>query len=142
MDNIEYLTTEQNRHQLMIGLNMYAMSYSPTRAPEPLVMKTVVEKLSNQPKTIYDELMDNETEAVAEELNWDKPSQEAWFIDIDEDGTRQGTVWLPTFRVSMQSTVSCIVCIDEFYISLLKTESDLLKIMEVSYANICNSSSN
>lgn len=100
MDNIEYITNEQNRYKLMIGLNMYAMSYLQTREPEPLVMKTVIEKLTEQPKSMVDELLDNDNEEdVADELNWDKESQEAWFIDIDEDGIRQGTVWTPTFRV-------------------------------------------
>jgi chitinase domain-containing protein 1 len=102
MDNIDYLTNSQNRHQLLIGINMYAMSYLQTRAPEPLVMKTVVEKLTDQPKELYDELLDNADELISddEELNWDKEFQEAWFIDIDEDGTRQGTVWMPTYRVN------------------------------------------
>ncbi|KAG2205408.1 hypothetical protein INT47_007193 [Mucor saturninus] len=99
MDNIDYLTNEENRHQLLIGLNMYAMSYLHTRAPEPLVMKTVVEKLTYQPRE-YDELLEPEEQETGddEELNWDKESQEAWFIDIDEDGIRQGTVWMPTYR--------------------------------------------
>lgn len=102
MDNIDYLTNEENRHQLLIGLNMYAMSYLHTRAPEPLVMKTVVEKLTYQPKE-YDELLDLDEQEIGEdeELNWDKESQEAWFIDIDEDGIRQGTVWMPTYRVTV-----------------------------------------
>lgn len=100
MDNIDYITNEQNRHQLLIGLNMYAMSYLHTRAPEPLVMRTVVEKLEDRPKSIFSELLDtDEDEDVSNELNWDKDSQEAWFIDIDEDGIRQGTVWAPTYRV-------------------------------------------
>lgn len=100
MDNIDYLTNEQNRRQLLIGVNMYAMSYLHTRAPEPLVMKTVVEKLTYQPRE-YDELLELEDDVIGEdeELNWDKKSQEAWFIDIDEDGIRQGTVWMPTSRV-------------------------------------------
>ncbi|KAI7898962.1 glycoside hydrolase superfamily [Cokeromyces recurvatus] len=86
MDNIEYLTNSENRHKLLIGLNMYAMSYSPTRSPEPLVMKTIIEKLSNDNRAY-------------EEFNWDKESQEAWFIDIDkENGDRLGTIWLPTLR--------------------------------------------
>ncbi|CAO3641319.1 unnamed protein product [Mucor hiemalis] len=105
MDNIEYITNEQNRYKLMIGLNMYAMSYLQTREPEPLVMKTVIEKLTEQPKSMVDELVDNDNEEdVADELNWDKESQEAWFIDIDEDGIRQGTVWTPTFR-SMRNRI-------------------------------------
>ncbi|KAG2230303.1 glycoside hydrolase superfamily [Thamnidium elegans] len=99
MDNIEYLTNQQNRHQLLVGLNMYAMSYLHTRAPEPLVLKTVVDKLIDQP-TEYDELLEDENQLIRseEELNWDKEHQEAWFIDIDEDGIRQGTVWTPTYR--------------------------------------------
>lgn len=100
MDNIDYMTNQQNRHQLLVGLNMYAMSYLQTRAPEPLVMKTVVEKLMDQPREIYDELSDSTEEITDnEELNWDKEHQEAWFIDIDEDGIRQGIVWMPTYRV-------------------------------------------
>lgn len=106
MDNIDYMTSEKNRHKFLIGLNMYAMSYLQTRAPEPLVMRTVVEKLINQPKTIYDELLDdNEKEEIADELNWDKKSQEAWFIDIDEEGIRQGTVWMPTYRVIINTFI-------------------------------------
>lgn len=97
MENIEYMTNEANRHKLMIGLNMYAMSYLPTRVPEPLVMKTVVEKLS-MPRG--DELLMTGDEVDEnEELNWDKENQEAWFVDYDEDGVRQGVIWLPTLRV-------------------------------------------
>lgn len=99
MDNIDYMTTDKSRHKLLLGFNMYAMSYLHTRAPEPLVMKTVVEKLSDQPREIIDEELLLE-EPVKEELNWDSDSQEAWFVDIDEDGTRQGIVWVPTIRVS------------------------------------------
>ncbi|KAG1445031.1 hypothetical protein G6F56_010059 [Rhizopus delemar] len=96
MDNIEYMTNENNRHKLMIGLNMYAMSYLPTRTPEPLVMKTVVEKLS-VPR--QDELyMEGDPVDENEELNWDGDSQEAWFVDYDEDGIKQGVVWMPTIR--------------------------------------------
>ncbi|CAO3674875.1 unnamed protein product [Rhizopus stolonifer] len=96
MDNIEYMTNENNRHKLMIGLNMYAMSYLPTRTPEPLVMKTVVEKLS-VPR--QDELyMEGDPVDENEELNWDGDSQEAWFVDYDEDGIKQGVIWMPTIR--------------------------------------------
>ncbi|PHZ08143.1 glycoside hydrolase [Rhizopus microsporus ATCC 52813] len=95
MDNIEYLTNSSNRHKLMVGLNMYAMSYLSTRPPEPLVLKTVIEKLS-LPR--QDELLlDDETDE-SEELNWDKTSQEAWFMDIDEEGIEQGVIWMPTLR--------------------------------------------
>ncbi|KAI9349325.1 glycoside hydrolase superfamily [Pilaira anomala] len=99
MDNIEYLTNQKNRHQLLVGINMYAMSYLHTRAPEPLVLKTVIDKLIDQPSE-YDELLEEEPQLMTEEdeLNWDTDSQEAWFIDIDEDGVRQGTVWTPTYR--------------------------------------------
>lgn len=102
MDNIEYLTNTENRHKLLLGFNMYATSYLQTRAPEPLVLKTVVEKLAYQPKEIDDELLDDldgEDDDEGGELNWDKESQEAWFVDIDEDGIRQGIVWLPTLKV-------------------------------------------
>jgi chitinase domain-containing protein 1 len=102
MDNIEYLTNTENRYKLLLGFNLYAMSYLQTRAPEPLVLKTVVEKLAYQPKEIDDELLDDlddEDDDAGEELNWDKESQEAWFVDIDEDGIRQGIVWMPTLRV-------------------------------------------
>jgi spore germination protein YaaH len=126
MDNIEYLTNAENRHKLLLGFNMYAMSYLPTRAPEPLVLKTVVEKLAYQPKEIDDELMDDlddENDDEGEELNWDTESQEAWFVDIDEDGIRQGTVWMPTLRVtiftlivqSMLALISIIVVHKESY---------------------------
>ncbi|KAI8098413.1 glycoside hydrolase superfamily [Gilbertella persicaria] len=102
MDNIEYLTDKDNRNKFLVGLNMYAMSYLQTRAPEPLVLKTVLEKLAEQPNEIDDELLDekdsNKKDSMDEELNWDKDSQEAWFVDIDEDGTRQGTIWMPTLR--------------------------------------------
>lgn len=117
MDNIEYLTNEKNRHQLLVGLNMYAMSYLHTRAPEPLVLKTVVDKLIDQP-TEYDELLEDENQLIAseEELNWDKEHQEAWFIDIDEDGIRQGTVWTPTYRV---------ICADSCKIATKKKGSNI-----------------
>lgn len=107
MDNIEYLAPEsEERSKLLIGFNMYAMSYLPTRAPEPLVMKTVVEKLRDQPKEriLDDELFDDDVQDEdnsTEVLNWDSASQEAWFVDIDEEGIRQGTVWLPTLRVRL-----------------------------------------
>lgn len=82
---------------------MYAMSYLPTRAPEPLVMKTIVEKLADQPKQMLldDELFEDNVEdnTSSEVLNWDSVSQEAWFVDVDEEGIRQGTVWMPTLRV-------------------------------------------
>ncbi|KAI9475553.1 MAG: glycoside hydrolase superfamily [Benjaminiella poitrasii] len=93
MDNIDYLTTAENRHQLLVGLNLYATSYLQTRSPEPLVMKTVLEKLVEQ-----QELDDLVNEGNQEELNWDKESQEAWFVEKDEDGIKQGTIWLPTLR--------------------------------------------
>ncbi|CEJ02598.1 hypothetical protein RMCBS344292_16598 [Rhizopus microsporus] len=95
MDNIEYLTNSNNRHKLMVGLNMYAMSYLSTRPPEPLVLKTVIEKLS-LPR--QDELLLDDEADENEELNWDKTSQEAWFMDIDEEGIEQGVIWLPTLR--------------------------------------------
>ncbi|KAL9558571.1 hypothetical protein PS6_001213 [Mucor atramentarius] len=104
MDNIEYLAPEsEERSKLLIGFNMYAMSYLPTRAPEPLVMKTVIEKLRDQPKErmLDDELFDDDVQDEdnsTEVLNWDSASQEAWFVDIDEEGIRQGTIWLPTLR--------------------------------------------
>ncbi|CAO0791594.1 unnamed protein product [Mucor circinelloides] len=107
MDNIEYLAPEsEERSKLLIGFNMYAMSYLPTRAPEPLVMKTVVEKLRDQPKErmLDDELFDDDVQDEdnsTEVLNWDSASQEAWFVDIDEEGIRQGTIWLPTLRVRL-----------------------------------------
>lgn len=126
MDNIEYMTNENNRHKLMIGLNMYAMSYLPTRTPEPLVMKTVVEKLS-VPR--QDELyMEGDPVDENEELNWDGDSQEAWFVDYDEDGIKQGVVWMPTIRVRILK----IYITNQNYISLLGTEYVLLKIMEVN----------
>lgn len=98
MDNIEYITTEKTRDKLLLGISMYAMSYLHTRAPEPLVMKTVIEKLMDQPSEIINEELLIE-EPVKDELNWDSDSQEAWFVDIDDDGTRQGVVWVPTVRV-------------------------------------------
>lgn len=107
MDNIEYLAPEsEERSKLLIGFNMYAMSYLPTRAPEPLVMKTVIEKLRDQPKErmLDDELFDDDVQDEdnsTEVLNWDSASQEAWFVDIDEEGIRQGTIWLPTLRVRL-----------------------------------------
>ncbi|OBZ80854.1 Chitinase domain-containing protein 1, partial [Choanephora cucurbitarum] len=107
MENIEHVApTEEKRSKFLIGMNMYAMSYLQTRTPEPLVMKTVIEKLADQPVEVDDELFDD-TESDGsntEELNWDKDSQEAWFVDIDEDGTRQGTIWVPTLR-SIKSRV-------------------------------------
>jgi hypothetical protein len=80
----------------MVGLNMYAMSYLSTRSPEPLVLKTVIEKLS-LPR--QDELLLDDEADENEELNWDKTSQEAWFMDVDEESVEQGVIWMPTLRV-------------------------------------------
>ncbi|KAI8988649.1 glycoside hydrolase superfamily [Pilobolus umbonatus] len=92
MDNIEYLTNEENRHQLLIGLNLYATTFLPTRAPEPLVLRTVIEKLQQHKEG---DIVDNKGD---ETLNWDVDSQEAWFIDYDEDDIKLGTIWMPTLR--------------------------------------------
>ena len=110
MENIEHVApTEEKRSKFLIGMNMYAMSYLQTRTPEPLVMKTVIEKLADQPVEVDDELFDEtESDDSTEELNWDKDSQEAWIVDIDEDGTRQGTIWVPTLRVSEINYMSII----------------------------------
>lgn len=126
MDNIEYLAPEpEGRSKLLIGFNMYAMSYLPTRAPEPLVMKTVLEKLLDQPKErmLDDELFDDDVpdgDSSTEVLNWDSASQEAWFVDFDEEGIRQGTVWLPTLRVRLTLIKSWRTCSLIIMTSLLR----------------------
>ncbi|KAI8991663.1 glycoside hydrolase superfamily [Mycotypha africana] len=104
MDNTEFITSllgTENKHKLLVGLNMYAMSYLQTRAPEALVLRTVVEHLSErQGHRSNDEDVHHHHHLLTddEDLNWDKESQEAWFIDMDEGGSRRGTVWLPTLR--------------------------------------------
>lgn len=58
---------------------MYAMAYTETAAPEPMLLKNVLERLPGA------------------ELVWDKESEEHWFIDLE---TRK-KIWLPTRKVSL-----------------------------------------
>ncbi|SAM01246.1 hypothetical protein [Absidia glauca] len=92
-DNIEQLTTKHNRHQLLVGINLYAMSYSPSRPPQPLIMQQVLDKLA----TTRDSLDDIDDQAIVS-IEWDKGAEEHWFEDYDEDGVMEGTIWMPTIK--------------------------------------------
>ncbi|KAI7878422.1 glycoside hydrolase [Lichtheimia hyalospora FSU 10163] len=81
MDNIEQLTNEQNAHQLLIGINLYAMSYQETRMPEAKLVSNLLETLDDK------------------ELEWDQESEEHWYEE--EDGSK---VWMPT-RKSIEKRV-------------------------------------
>jgi chitinase domain-containing protein 1 len=97
MDNVEYLTNENNKHKLLIGLNLYAMSYLQTRSPEPLVMKTIIEKLQQSQDSVDELTLDGPKD---QSLVWESDSLEGWFMDVDEYGIKQGKVWVPNLRVS------------------------------------------
>ena len=89
-DNIEYLTNEQNRHQLLVGINMYGMSYQQGENPEPKIMNSVIEllhEMHEQGSTI--------------DLVWDKEAEEHSVVISEDDGLTEGpTVWFPTPKVS------------------------------------------
>ncbi|CAO3606858.1 unnamed protein product [Cunninghamella echinulata] len=89
IENINELTNEKNRYQLLVGINLYAMSYSPTKQPEPLVMDQVIKKLTIPRDTLDD---DDIT------IYWDKESEEHWFNEVDEDDVQQGIVWMPSVK--------------------------------------------
>lgn len=100
-DNIEYLTNEQNRHQLLVGINMYAMSYQPGENPEPKIMNSVIEllrEMHEQGSTI--------------DLVWDEEAEEHSVVISEDDGLTEGpTVWLPTPKVSWsKSNARVILC--------------------------------
>ncbi|KAI8140149.1 glycoside hydrolase superfamily [Fennellomyces sp. T-0311] len=80
IDNIEALTNDENRHQLLVGLNMYAMAYHEHKLPQAMVLKSVL-----------DEFKDSVEED--EPLEWDKESQEHYVKDADGS-----TIWLPTLK--------------------------------------------
>lgn len=82
MDNIEQLTNDENAHQLLVGINLYAMSYQETRMPEAKILSSLLETLDGK------------------ELEWDEESEEHWFED--GDGSK---VWMPTRKVNV-----CYVC--------------------------------
>ncbi|CAO3643223.1 unnamed protein product [Cunninghamella blakesleeana] len=92
IDNIESLTNKKNRHQLLVGMNLYAMSYSSTRYPEPLIMDQVIKKLDIS----HDSLDDDDDMDIT--IYWDKENEEHWFHEIDEDGINVGTIWMPTIK--------------------------------------------
>ncbi|KAH8548265.1 glycoside hydrolase superfamily, partial [Umbelopsis sp. PMI_123] len=85
-DNIEYLTNEQNRHQLLIGINMYGMAYQQGENPEPKVMNSVIgllREMHEQGATI--------------DLTWDKEAEEHSVVISEDDGLTEGpTIWFPT----------------------------------------------
>lgn len=80
MDNIEWLTNDDNAHKLLVGLNMYAMAYHTEGAamPEAMLLRDVLAKLPGA------------------ELVWDKESEEHWFIGPK---THTRKIWLPTRKV-------------------------------------------
>ncbi|CAO3598574.1 unnamed protein product [Absidia cylindrospora] len=96
VDNIEELTNKSNRYQLLVGLNLYAMSYLPPRPPQPLLMQQVLEKLTTSHDTLNDD--DDEDSGSNIIINWDKESEEHHFEDLDEDGIMQGTIWMPSIK--------------------------------------------
>ncbi|CDS11651.1 hypothetical protein LRAMOSA03914 [Lichtheimia ramosa] len=81
MDNIEQLTNDDNAHQLLIGINLYAMSYQETRMPEAKILSSLLDTLDGK------------------ELEWDEESEEHWYQD--DDGSK---VWMPT-RKSIKKRV-------------------------------------
>jgi chitinase domain-containing protein 1 len=88
-DNIEYLTNEQNRHQLLVGINMYGMAYQQGENPEPKVMNSVIgllREMHEQGATI--------------DLTWDKEAEEHSVVISEDDGLTEGpTIWFPTQKV-------------------------------------------
>jgi chitinase domain-containing protein 1 len=89
-ENIEYLTNEQNRHQLLIGINMYGMAYQQGETPEPKVMNSVIELLREMHE-----------QGSALDLVWDKEAEEHSVVISEDDGLTEGpTVWFPTPKVS------------------------------------------
>ncbi|KAG0188909.1 Chitinase domain-containing protein 1 [Apophysomyces sp. BC1034] len=95
INNIEYLTEEKNRYQLLIGLNMYAMSYSATQYPEPLVMKDVLQKLGEQQSYSTEDSSD---------IIWDKQSEEHYFQYQSESDIGPTAIWMPTLT-SIQNRI-------------------------------------
>ncbi|KAI9264969.1 glycoside hydrolase superfamily [Phascolomyces articulosus] len=79
IDNIEALTNDENRHQLLIGLNMYAMSYHEMTMPQPMLLKDVVGK--------FEDWIEDEP------FGWDKEAEEHSVRDMDGS-----TIWLPTVK--------------------------------------------
>ncbi|KAI9282463.1 glycoside hydrolase superfamily [Umbelopsis sp. AD052] len=85
-DNIEHLTNEENRHQLLVGINMFGMAYQQGENPQPMVMNSIIgllREMHEQGSTL--------------DLVWDKEAEEH-SVDISEDdGLTEGpTVWFPT----------------------------------------------
>ncbi|KAI9491322.1 glycoside hydrolase superfamily [Zychaea mexicana] len=80
IDNIEQLTNDENRHQLLVGLNMYAIVYHETSMPQPLVLKDVIEK--------FEDWIEED-----EPFDWDREAEEHHVKDMDGS-----TIWLPTLR--------------------------------------------
>ncbi|KAG2177001.1 hypothetical protein INT43_007655, partial [Umbelopsis isabellina] len=85
-DNIEHLTNEDNRHKLLVGINMYAMSYKEGEAPEAKVMNSVL-----------DIIREMHEDGTTVDLVWDKENEEHNFQVSQDDGLTEGpTIWLPT----------------------------------------------
>ena len=82
IENIEALTNDENRHQLLIGLNMYGMAYNERSMPQPMLLKGLVEK--------FEDWIGEEDEP----FDWDKEAEEHSIQDVDGS-----TLWFPTLRV-------------------------------------------
>ncbi|KAI7852006.1 glycoside hydrolase superfamily [Circinella umbellata] len=80
IENIETLTNDENRHQLLIGLNMYGMAYNEKSMPQPMLLKDLVEKFE-------DRIEEDEP------FDWDKEAEEHSIQDMDGS-----TLWFPTLR--------------------------------------------
>jgi hypothetical protein len=58
-------------------------------------MQEVLDKLATTRDSLDD--IDDQTPVLIE---WDKGAEEHWFEDYDEDGVMEGTVWMPTIKVT------------------------------------------
>lgn len=74
MDNIEELTNDDNRHQLLLGLSLYAVAYD-GHSPQPMLMKDALKDLPHA------------------KLHWDEGSEEHY---AKVEGK---TIWMPTRKV-------------------------------------------
>lgn len=83
-DNILDLTSDDNRHKLLLGLNMYGMDYSDRAPPEAVTGPRLLEILRRF--------------SLGTTLTWDKESEEHFLEYTDEQG---GThkLWTPTLKV-------------------------------------------
>ncbi|KAI8393935.1 glycoside hydrolase superfamily [Radiomyces spectabilis] len=93
IDNIEYLTTDENRHQLLMGMPMYAVSYAPYHYPEPLGMETVLRKLQEQRQHNAENQMP---------VIWDPVSEEHWFKYMINNHRSSMHIWMPSLTFIRQ----------------------------------------